>query len=89
MNEIKKIVYSCRQATLLIEKKQLTKLTIRERIELRLHLTGCSVCKLYQQQSLFINKQVKSLFRSGDNREKLLDELFKKDLQDQIDKKIK
>ena len=87
MNDIKKIIYNCHQATLLIEKKQLERLTIREKMELRLHLAGCSVCKIFQRQSILISQRVKNLVRSSQKHS--LDELYKKDLQDQINKKLK
>lgn len=89
MNDIKKIIYNCHQATLLIEKKQLERLTIREKMELRLHLAGCSVCKLFQRQSILISQRVKNLVRSPSSQKRSLDELYKKDLQDQINKKLK
>ena len=89
MNDIKKIIYNCHQATLLIEKKQLERLTIREKMELRLHLAGCSVCKLFQRQSIMISQRVKNLVRSPFSQKRSLDELYKKDLQDQINKKLK
>ncbi len=86
MNEIKKIAYNCHQATLLIEKKQLTKLSLREKFELKLHLSGCSVCRVFQQQSMLINKLVKSY--AAAKKEEILDEAYKKKLQEQIDNKL-
>lgn len=86
MNEIKKIAYNCHQATLLIEKKQLTKLSLREKFELKLHLSGCSVCRVFQQQSMLINKLVKSY--AAAKKEETLDEAYKKKLQEQIDNKL-
>ena len=88
MNEIKKIIYNCHKATLLIEKKQIARLTLREKMELRLHLSGCSVCKLFQQQSMLINRHVKSFLRSSVKQDRVLDEFYKKDLQQQIDRKL-
>ena len=88
MNELKKIAYNCRKATLLIEKKQLAKLTLREKMELNIHLTGCSVCKLFQQQSLLINRQIKRLLQSSMLEKRSLDEKYKKELQEKIEKKL-
>ena len=89
MDDAKKIMYNCRHATMLIEKKQLTKLTIREKFELKLHLAGCSVCKIFQRQSILINKQVKNLFRQATQKEHVLDDDYKKTLQEQITEKLK
>lgn len=61
MNRIQKIRHDCRKATLLIEKEQFGKLGWREKIELRIHLAGCSVCRLFKQQSAVISRLVGEL----------------------------
>ena len=88
MNEIKKIAYNCRKATFLIEKKQIVVLTLREKLELKIHLAGCSVCRMYQQQSIMINQMVKDLFHHSQPREIKLDETFKTELQERIEEKL-
>ncbi len=91
MNELKNMIYNCRKATFLIEKKQLSTLTLREKVELRIHLTGCSVCRLFQKQSAEINRMVHDLFHPAHTKDIRLDETYKKELQerieDQLDKK--
>ena len=87
MGKLNKIAYNCRKATLLIEKQHLARLTVKEAIELNLHLAGCSVCRIFQQQSVVINKMIKELvdpksIRTG------LDSDFKKSLQEQINDKL-
>ncbi|RAJ37161.1 hypothetical protein [Pedobacter cryoconitis] len=88
MNELKDIIYNCRKATFLIEKKQLTALTFKERVELRIHLTGCSFCRLFQKQSIGINKMIYALFHSAADRELKLDDDYKKQLQKRIEEKL-
>jgi hypothetical protein len=88
MGVIEKIRYNCRQATLLIEKKQLTKLSIPERISLRIHLTGCSVCRLYEVQSRLINNMIDNIFKNPDISDTRLDDDFKKDLQERIEEEL-
>lgn len=88
MNELKDIIYNCRKATFFIEKKQLTALTFKERVELRIHLTGCSFCRLFQKQSIGINKMAYELFHSAADREIRLDEDYKKKLQERIEEKL-
>jgi hypothetical protein len=87
MDKLEKIAYNCRQATLLIEKQQLGRLTIRERVELKIHMTGCSVCRMFQQQSITINKMIEDIYdaRTAHNS---LDNDFKQSLQDKINKKL-
>ena len=89
MGPIKKIQYNCRHATYLIEKRQHTSLTIRERIELSIHLSGCSVCRLFQQQSRWINRMIKGLFHSAADQENKLDDEYKRQLQDKINDRLK
>lgn len=88
MNGLKKIVYNCRKATFLIEKKQITPLNMRESLELKIHLAGCSICRIFQQQSILINKMVHQLFTASKHQELKLDDDFKKKLQERIDKEI-
>jgi hypothetical protein len=88
MNNLKKIIYNCKQATFLIEKKSISKLSFREVIELRIHLYGCSFCRLYSKQSQIINDMVKELFRSSIKPEIRLDDNFKRELQERIEEEL-
>ena len=88
MSPLMKIAYNCQRATLLIEKKNLSRISIKERFELKLHLAGCSVCKLFQQQSLLIDKMVKMQFLTGDENLPDLDENFKHKLSKRIESEI-
>ncbi len=81
--ELKKIAYNCRKATFLIEKQQIGKITLREKMELKIHLTGCSICVTFMQQSAVINQMAKKLFYA-DYRELKLDDQFKDQLQQRI-----
>ena len=87
MDKLKKIAYNCRKATLLIEKQQLGRLTIREHMELKMHLTGCSVCRIFQEQSITINRMIRELYNRKSNQVRL-DSQFKQSLQEQIRKKL-
>ena len=80
---IKKIAYNCRKATFLIEKQQLSNITLKEKFELKIHLAGCSVCKIFQQQSILINKMVGKHF-ADQYRDIVLDKDFKDKLQQKI-----
>ena len=86
---IRKILYNCRHATFLIEKKQHTSLTMRERLELAIHLAGCSVCRLFQRQSRLIDRMMRGLFHSAKGQEKNLSDDFKKELQEKINERSK
>lgn len=88
MSQLKKIMYNCKQATFLIEKKSVSRLSFREVIELRIHLYGCSFCRLYSEQSAVINQMVKELFRSTLQSGTRLDDDFKKELQQRIEEEL-
>jgi hypothetical protein len=88
MGPLKKIVYNCKQATFLIEKKLIDRLTFRETIELRIHLYGCSVCRVFDKQSRMINTMVQQFFRSSDNPSIRLDDNFKQELQHRIEEEL-
>lgn len=45
---------TCRQASQLVSKERDVKLTLRERLSLRLHLLMCAMCRRYQQQLGFL-----------------------------------
>jgi len=88
MSQLKKIIYNCKQATFLIEKKSMSKISFRETIELRIHLFGCSFCRLYNKQSAMINEMVRELFHSSMQSNIKLDDDFKKDLQNRIEEEL-
>jgi len=88
MEPLKKITHNCKKATFLIEKKLIGSITLREHIELRIHLFGCSVCRIYQKQTGKINEMVRQLFRRSANMDTGLDDSFKKDLQERIENEL-
>ena len=88
MSYLKKIIYNCKQATFLIDKKATSRLSLREMIELRIHLYGCSFCRIYKKQSRMINEMVQELFRSSMQADRKLDDNFKKELQVRIEEEL-
>jgi hypothetical protein len=45
---------SCKKATYLLSKKEENKLSWLEKLKLRSHLTICSICRKFEQQTGFI-----------------------------------
>lgn len=88
MSYLKKIIHNCKQATYLIEKKSIKRLSFREAIELRIHLFGCSFCRIFDKQSHVINNMVKELFKNAMQPNPRLDDTFKKELQDRIEEEL-
>ena len=72
----------------MIDKKATSRLTFREMIELRIHLYGCSFCRIYKKQSRMINEMVQELFRSAMKPGVKLDEKFKNELQERIEEEL-
>lgn len=85
--EIKKIAYNCKKATFLIEKQQIGKITFKEKMELKIHLAGCSICVTFMKQSAVINLMARKLFDT-DYRELKLDDQFKDQLQKRINNQL-
>jgi hypothetical protein len=88
MSNLKKVIRNCKQATFLIEKKSIKRLSFREAIELRIHLCGCSFCRLFSRQSSAINEMVQELFRNSMQADVKLDDAYKKKLQDRIEEEL-
>jgi hypothetical protein len=52
---------SCFKATELIEKKLHFRLSVRERIQLKIHKMMCDACSRYEKQSIFLEKGIATL----------------------------
>jgi len=85
--EEERIAYNCRKATLLIEKKQNIALNPREKMELQVHLAGCYICRIYEQQSILITAMMHQILRKPEEQLKL-DKAFKDKLKKQIENKM-
>jgi hypothetical protein len=85
----KGIIYNCKKATFLIDKKNLDGISPLQQIELRLHLMGCYVCRLYYSQSRIIDGMLRGLHTNYNKPEWGLDEEFKRRLQRNITKELK
>ncbi len=53
-----KLFLSCLKATELIEKRLNFKLSVKEKLQLKVHKMMCSACSNYEKQSLFIEKGI-------------------------------
>ncbi|MBB5397321.1 hypothetical protein [Mucilaginibacter sp. AK015] len=88
MNKLTKILYNCRKATFMIEKRMEQPLSFQENFELRLHLITCGVCRLYIKQSRKIDIMVKQLLKSPPPSNIRLDDNFKRELKLRIDNEL-
>ena len=84
------IFLSCKKATLLIEMSQNRRLSIREKIQLKVHVKMCERCKAYQKQSFFIETMLKANYKMHSNTSDIkLPEASKIKLKKVIEEKMK
>lgn len=88
MRKKRKIANNCEKATFMIEKKKFSALSFTENLELKMHLTGCEPCRIFQRQSKLIDKIAGNIFNESIDEELKLDERYKKELQQSIDEKL-
>mgnify|MGYP001796881166 CR=1 FL=1 len=58
---MKLMMTTCKKATYLLSKKEENKLSWLEKIQLRGHLTICSVCRKFEEQTGFIGRNARHL----------------------------
>lgn len=63
---IHKLVLSCEEATLLLEKQDADQISLFQNIRLNIHLAICKFCKIYKQKSSFINQYFEDKINSTD-----------------------
>ncbi len=83
-----KIANNCEKATFMIEKKKFSTLSFTENLELRIHLAGCEVCRIYQRQSKLTDKVAFNFFNKSIQEDLKLDERYKKELQQRLEEKL-
>lgn len=83
------IMLSCKKATELIEKKLLTTLSFREKVQLKMHKSLCDACTAYEKQSKLMD-QLLSKHIHNDGKEIKSYEVFEnEELKKKIMEKIK
>jgi hypothetical protein len=88
MDKLTKIANNCKRAIYLIEKQDIGKITLREKLELKIHLAGCQICRVFKQQRIAINRMIKNMFRPPVAENIKLDDEFKAELQHLIDEQL-
>lgn len=82
----KKVVFDCRQATLLALKKEERKISPAERIRLWYHLLYCDVCRRFIRQSAEMNQAGRHFHKTlSDNPSHILSPESKERMQQQVD----
>ncbi len=77
---------SCKKAAELIDKKSVVKLSRREKMQLKLHLSICEGCEVYQKQSKFIGELITKHF--GGLEEEKAPQVKNEELKNNISSKL-
>lgn len=80
----KKLMISCKDATMITIKKAEISVPFYDRLRLFIHLIICQYCRLFEKQNKIIDKLLKNWQTS-----KRLSESDKNKLQQEIEKKLK
>lgn len=54
---------SCQKASYIIEKREVSKISLREKISLKFHLMICALCRRYESDSKILGRILKSLHK--------------------------
>ncbi len=80
----KKVSISCCKASELVEKKNLSSLSVFEIIQLKVHEIICKGCKAYEKQSMLLEEGAKRILEKNNKSHKL-----SKETKEEIISKIK
>ena len=83
-----KLMLSCEDATFLITIKPFRKLSLVERIQLRMHLLACIYCDRFNKQNIAIDHGMNELLKHGNSHSKGLSQEKKDTIQDTIKQSI-
>jgi hypothetical protein len=66
---MKVLFLSCKKATELIEKREVRSLSVKEHLQLKVHLGMCDACAVYEKYSRKVNDLLKSWFGPSSEKE--------------------
>lgn len=78
-----KLTNSCKVTVELIDKKKFSKLTLLDKVKLKLHKSMCKTCNAYENRSNFLDKAIDKLYnqKQPHNKAKLSEERKSKILE--------
>jgi hypothetical protein len=71
------LLLSCLKATELIEKKFHFELSVKEKLQLKIHTMMCEACSKYEKQSIFLEKAI-AFIKNEEASTKDIDDLKQK-----------
>lgn len=78
------LILSCKTATELVEKKQVTNLSFFEGFRLKTHVLLCKACRSYEKQSLLLEKAFERILESPKSEMHCLDQTSKEKILKRI-----
>ncbi len=81
------MMLSCKKATELMEKREVSPLSFVEGIQLKMHLSMCDACQSYEKQSDLINKAVGKWFSDKAEEKETLSAKAKENIRNKISHK--
>jgi len=58
---MRRIMINCEEASMLSTHEMLGRVSMKEKMDLHMHLAGCKHCRKYYRQSIIINKSIKRM----------------------------
>ena len=91
MPVMSKMTPTCNTITQKISESQDRKISLKDRIGIRIHLMGCNFCRRYEQQLIIMRKMIAEDLNNtnGSSTEMKLSPDARQRIQQQINKKIK
>lgn len=80
------MVNSCKKTTELIDKQQITSLTAKEKMQLKVHKTMCKTCSAYEHQSKVIDNIISKWFNGKSKTNVKLPQERKNKILEEINK---
>ena len=89
MSWLNKIVLTCQEATLLMVKKQENAATLKEKIQMHLHLLFCAICRLFFKQTNMLDKHFHDISSNDELLPEVkMDEQKKAELQNKLSESL-
>lgn len=81
-----RFVFSCRKATALMDKRSAMELSLKEKLQLKFHLSICKGCRAYEKQSVILQQILTQFTQKNALAE--VEQLLNNELKINIIKKI-
>ena len=80
-----KVTFSCLEATRLISKRQHVKLSVKDTLTLKMHITICNCCGAFEKDLNLIKEKISQM---DDHQTHSLDPKVKEDIYEKVKKEL-